>query len=283
MKAVWIVAALALPATAQPPQRPVDEPKIRIVDRTTLDGIIRPGTLPKFGSLQIFWRIDVDVPPHAAVKSFWMPGYAPVVLQVTDGRCFQVDMDSGGSRLKSAGIVRVSCPPEQKIESPWPTPVPRPGMRYVGRAWDLDAWTEKRTGMTFLFQAEHQNRPPVAATSMRVLAIGALGLPDAPVTEVTLAGYIGRQLTLATISLYVPEVSAQPANGSRTRIVSSRSGDVLTSATGQRISSSTRRTYLIARAGRSAQLRAPWVDSHQPLISSKMGSTRAWSAAWAGR
>ena len=32
---------------------------------------------------------------------------------------------------------------------------------------------------------------------------------------------------------------------------------VLTSATGQRINSSMRRTYLIARAGRSAQLRAP--------------------------
>ena len=42
--------------------------------------------------------------------------------------------------------------------------------------------------------------------------------------------------------------------------MSSRSGEVLTSATGQRISSSMRRTYLIARAGRSAQLRAPRVE-----------------------
>ena len=59
-----------------------------------------------------------------------------------------------------------------------------------------------------------------------------------------------------------------PANGSRTRMVSSRSGLVLTSATGQRISSSMRRTYLIACAGKSAQLRAPAVVPSQPSISS---------------
>ncbi len=47
-------------------------------------------------------------------------------------------------------------------------------------------------------------------------------------------------------------------------MVSSRSGLVDRSATGAPISSSTWRTYLIACAGRSAQLRAPTVDSFQP-------------------
>ncbi len=56
----------------------------------------------------------------------------------------------------------------------------------------------------------------------------------------------------------------QSEKGSRTRIVSSRSGLVETSATGVRISSSTRRIYLIAWAGSCAQLRAPAVDSDQP-------------------
>ena len=44
--------------------------------------------------------------------------------------------------------------------------------------------------------------------------------------------------------------------------------EVETSATGQRINSSMRRTYLIARAGKSAQLRAPRVEPGQPSISS---------------
>src|SRR5436309_1157743 len=74
----------------------------------------------------------------------------------------------------------------------------------------------------------------------------------------------------------------QSAKGSRTRIVSSRSGLVETRVTGQRISSSTRRIYLIAAAGSSAQLRAPAVVSCQPGIVSHTGSTAAWSAAFEG-
>ena len=60
---------------------------------------------------------------------------------------------------------------------------------------------------------------------------------------------------------------SSPRRG-RSGIVSSRSGEVDSSATGHWISSSMRRTYLIASAGSSAQLRAPAVDSCQPGISS---------------
>ncbi len=47
-------------------------------------------------------------------------------------------------------------------------------------------------------------------------------------------------------------------------MVSSRSGLVERRATGASINSSMRRIYLIEVAGRSAQLRAPRVDSAQP-------------------
>ena len=60
----------------------------------------------------------------------------------------------------------------------------------------------------------------------------------------------------------------QPSNGSRTRIVSSRSGLVDSSVTGASTSSSIRRTYLTACAGRSAQERAPRVEPVQPSITS---------------
>ncbi len=60
----------------------------------------------------------------------------------------------------------------------------------------------------------------------------------------------------------------QPSNGSRTRIVSSRSGLVESSVTGASVNSSMRRTYLMAAAGSSAQDRAPLVDSLQPSIDS---------------
>ena len=65
-----------------------------------------------------------------------------------------------------------------------------------------------------------------------------------------------------------------------TRIVSSRAGDVETRATGQRISSSTRRTYLMAGAGRSAQERAPLVEPDHPstvtvMLAEQAGKTLA--------
>ncbi len=49
-------------------------------------------------------------------------------------------------------------------------------------------------------------------------------------------------------------------------IVSSRSGLVDSSVTGASTNSSMRRTYLIACAGKSAQDRAPRVESRQPSI-----------------
>ena len=52
-------------------------------------------------------------------------------------------------------------------------------------------------------------------------------------------------------------LTLHPPNGSVTRMVSSRSGLVLSSVTGVFVSSSTRRIYFTALAGRSAQLRAP--------------------------
>ena len=63
--------------------------------------------------------------------------------------------------------------------------------------------------------------------------------------------------------------------------MSSRSGLVETSATGQRINSSMRRTYLIARAGKSAQLRAPRVEPVYETIEGWRGST-AGARSWAG-
>lgn len=60
--------------------------------------------------------------------------------------------------------------------------------------------------------------------------------------------------------------TSQSRNGSWTRIVSSRSGLVDNSATGTPTSSSIRRTYFIACAGRSAHERALLVTPFQPSI-----------------
>ena len=70
------------------------------------------------------------------------------------------------------------------------------------------------------------------------------------------------------IAVSVCKTFYQSSKGSVTRIVSSRSGEVDSSATGQSINSSILRTYFIALAGKSAQDLAPSVLSSQPDISS---------------
>ena len=52
-------------------------------------------------------------------------------------------------------------------------------------------------------EREHDAHP-VLTTSMRVIAVGALGSPDAPITEVSLVGYVHDQLVAATVMLILP-------------------------------------------------------------------------------
>jgi hypothetical protein len=208
VKSALVVGLIALSAAAGPsPTGRASEPTIRVVDRASLDQLIQPGSLPRFGSVKGIWRIDVDLPRNLAVRHFSIEGYDPVVLHLADGRCFKVQMDSGGEHLTSARIDRTECAPDERRVDPWPPARPRAGMRHLGRARDLDLWFDRRTGSTFFVQAVHQDRPPVMSTSMRIAAAGALGSVDVPMTELTLVGYVGRQLTIATVMLYLPEVS----------------------------------------------------------------------------
>ena len=78
----------------------------------------------------------------------------------------------------------------------------RPSMRYVGRAWDLSAWTDPKTQKAILFLDREPQRPPLVTTDMRILAVGGIGCPDCPSTEVKLVGCLGRRLTLATVMLH---------------------------------------------------------------------------------
>ena len=68
---------------------------------------------------------------------------------------------------------------------------------------------------------------------------------------------VGITETMKPTSPRQSPLNNHPPNGSVTRIVSSRSGLVESSVTGVFVRSSTRRIYLTAFAGSSAQLRAP--------------------------
>ncbi len=83
-----------------------------------------------------------------------------------------------------------------------------------------------------------------------------------------LRALVARAAASASGNFLVETARPQPANGSRTRMVSSRSGLVDRIASGASVSSSIQRTYFTAAAGRSDQERAPRVEALQPSIDS---------------
>jgi hypothetical protein len=202
-RALLAVAVLTSPAVAKPSL--LKAPVARIADPASLKDIIHFGepdpALPMNRSGEVWWRADVDLPPGVSLRGVEVMGYDPIFLRLSDGRCFKIELDGNVNKLTRAAVAQSECQPERKIDSPWPAALPRSGMHYVGRAWDLDAWTDPRTGKTIVVEAKHQDAPLLTA-DMRVIAVGAMGAPDAPMTEVTFVGYIGRQLTIATAMLY---------------------------------------------------------------------------------
>lgn len=205
MRRAFFLAAVALvPPAGASTKHTETTAVLSIADRKTLNAVIQFGPPdPKLGGWQtgeIYWRINVDL-RRAALDRVELLGYAPVNLRLKDGRCFKIDMDSGGSELRSAHVSE-GCSSQAPL-SPPPQPLARPGMHYVGQAWDLSAWSDAR-GRTMLFLDREPRRAPLLTTTMRVLAVGGMGCPDCPATEVTLAGYVGNQLTLATVMLHYP-------------------------------------------------------------------------------
>lgn len=204
MKSIAIAAlVVGAPLAAGPPAA---EPTLTIVDPTSLSNVISfappPPQLARFGPSKVLWRVDVGLPVHAAVRRIRMTGYAPIVLELDDGRCFGVGFNGASDRLVKASIARTACEPEGPAKAP-PAP-PRPRLVAIGKAWNLDAWRDPRSGRTTLVPDHGPDAQPVLTTSMRVVAVGGLGAPDAPMTEVSLAGYIHGRLVLTTAMLTLP-------------------------------------------------------------------------------
>jgi hypothetical protein len=200
---VYTHAEKAAPASAS------ETPTIRLVDPKSVAGVIAFAAAdPKLQlktakAGEVWWRADVDLPRGASVKAIDMAGYAPVTLRLADGRCFEVGFEGRQPKMDQASIAEVDCAtnPPRAVE---PSAPPRSGLRFIGKTWNLGAWADPATGKSIVVRSDQPAAQPVLTTSMRVIAVGGLGSPDAPMTELTLAGYVGRQLTLVTVMLYLP-------------------------------------------------------------------------------
>ncbi|MGZ2412648.1 uncharacterized protein DUF4440 [Sphingomonas sp. F9_3S_D5_B_2] len=195
-------------AERAPPATSSSTPTLRLIDPAALTSIMTfappEPRLHMASGGEIWWRADVDLPATMKLNQVIIAGYAPVTLKMADGTCFKVEFTGPQPKMDEAVVSKSECPAPPGRTAAAAGPPPRSGVRYMGKAWDLDIWNDPARSETLLTQVREGRSRTVLTTRMRVLAVGAMGSPDTPMTEVTLAGYVGRQLTLATVMLYIP-------------------------------------------------------------------------------
>lgn len=204
----FLTVLLAAPLAAQT-NKPT--PTVSIADPETLSGVILlappPQSLGAYGRSKILWRADIHLPEGLSITRADMSGYAPIFLTSQSGRCFKLDFNGAGQVLTKVDLLPDVCWPGRPAGASPPLPAPSPpraGLVYAGRAWNLIAWTDPRIGETTLIPEGEHHAHPVLTTNMRVIAAGGLGSPDAPMTQVSLVGYVRDQLVATTVMLILP-------------------------------------------------------------------------------
>ena len=204
MRTLAIAAfAIGVPLVAQSSAR---EPTASIADAQSLSQIISfaplEPVLKNFGPSKILWRVNLALPGHLALKRAHMMGYVPM-LEMNDGRCFGMDFNGASDKLIKVSLSQAPCLPHEQIKAAPPAP-PKAGLTYIGKAWNLNAWRDSRSGQTMLVPDRGTNPRTILQTSMGVIAVGGMGAPDAPMTEVSLVGYVHNQLVVSTVMLILP-------------------------------------------------------------------------------
>jgi hypothetical protein len=217
--ATALVAAFAGTANAQQPVSPAVAPgvagpaesgapalrQIPIADLAGLFKIDPKTSRPAQSYLRLVGAFEVAETRDAHLVDAWSPGYLPVTLKFSDGRCFSLTADYYSSAVKSGTLSNARLVP---ISCDHPTPHARPAaqpsdpaLRYIGSAWGYGAWADDRTGTTIVSVPFTETFEPLFTTRMSVSTILALNGVDTPSGDVTLVGRIDGRLTIVTLEV----------------------------------------------------------------------------------
>jgi len=157
----------------------------------------------RFGSSRILWQLGIALPRGARLRDVIVPSWAPAILRLTDGRCFNINLDTSNEQLNEVtvtpGCPNGTQPPPAQI----PTP-PAPGLTYKGRTWLMDVWNDPSTGVTTIYSTSTGRSIPLLSARVPVLAVGGMGSPDTPQTELSLVCLMRHRLRMITFNLISP-------------------------------------------------------------------------------
>lgn len=144
----------------------------------------------------------VGEPQGTHLVDAWSPGFLPVWLAFSDGRCFLLTADYEHGTLSNGRLKRVSCAEGRRTFEGPPAPKPSdPSLRLLSSSWPYVAWTDPKTGLITVAAPYQKTFVPLFTTTMKATAMMALNSPDAPFGNVTLVGRIRSRLTVVTLEV----------------------------------------------------------------------------------
>lgn len=154
------------------------------------------------GHAKVVGAFAVAESTKAHVVAAWSPGFLPVTLSFSDGRCYSLQADYYGGALSNGQLNRVDCEEQQKSEEPAPTAqLSGRSLRFIGGAWGYAAWVDDRAKITIITAPGATTLQPLFTAEMETIAIMAMNGPDWPGGNVTLVGKIKGRLTVVTLEV----------------------------------------------------------------------------------
>jgi hypothetical protein len=143
----------------------------------------------------------VAEPPRTHLIAAWSPGFLPVTLSFSDGRCFSLSADYDHGTLSNGRLNRVGCEGRRTFDLPPPPKPSNQSLRLLASAGGYSAWTNAQTGTTTVTVPWAKTFESLFTARMKATAMMALNSIDAPLGNVTLVGRINGRLTIVTLEV----------------------------------------------------------------------------------
>jgi hypothetical protein len=154
------------------------------------------------GHAKVVGAFAIAETSKANVVAAWSPGFLPVTLSLSDGRCYVLEADYEGGTLSNGRLSKSGCDGQRKSDEPsLPLPPPGRSLRFIGTAWGYGAWADDRARTTIITAPGATTFQPLFTAQMTSTAIMAMNSPDSPGGNVTLVGKIKGQLTVVTLEV----------------------------------------------------------------------------------
>jgi hypothetical protein len=151
--------------------------------------------------VKVVGAFAVDVPAGTHLVDAWSPGFLPVWLAFSDGRCFLLSADYEHGTLSNGRLKRVSCEAKKTFHGKPPPKPDDPSLRLLSASWGYAAWTDPKRGLVTVTVPDEKTYTPLFTTSMKASAMMAMNSIDAPLGNVTLVGKIKDRLTVVTLEV----------------------------------------------------------------------------------